>query len=346
MSISLESDPRFPAGGHAILSVSSQSDGRLEIYGPGREKWLSAAGWQTQRESIGPLQHEANPGGETRIFLPPEICNHVRGFEMLEITIGGVSGRVSWPQDVGVAEGSESGSKGEVLPRQPRRPVFVDSLDSAEVSSGQAEGDAPTEGVIPVTADESASPADKSPDTEVVEPESAPTDEPSQAEVDSDNQGKSRKNRLLLFALLGVAVLALAALAGWYLLRDRGGGSIEAECSAEVLTGQTDLAFERRFEQLKRCGSRATDDSMLSILEEGASTGHGYSLFEFGRIYDPDVTTDGPLQLTPSRSVAVRYYARASEAGVPEAGDALRSACARLDRSDAISASVYDAHCN
>jgi hypothetical protein len=357
MTLRILPDLDEPAGGYAWIVIPSGqitgADAPVALFDSYRERWLGPTtgtvvpvgdpNWQNERHEFGPYPVARGQDGD-RLRVGPEIVNQLEEYTQLEMTVGGVSAAVIWPDNV--------------LPRAGAAVLGkLISADRPTPSAGQTNlvGKAP----------ESSAPPPEEPPPPVVAEQAGP----------AENVAPKRRNLVPIIGLGALAAtVAIAALI--YVMSDRPSTTAAVvppveepvaevppepdpeptviadadTCSRETLM-ETAGGFDAVEAALSDCGADVSADTILFLIEEAALREDARALALFGALYDdaadePLARDIAGLRLRDDPGVAARYYARAVAAGSPVAAERLRAVCDRLAaRDDTLSRGAYDDHC-
>lgn len=99
----IEPDPAHPRGGYALISLNpgdvADPAVSLTIRNSFNDKYLGAAGWQSDKAFFGPYDVQVK-GDQAQFIVGSEIVNQIEEYTMLMIGIGDREYEVSWPDDV------------------------------------------------------------------------------------------------------------------------------------------------------------------------------------------------------------------------------------------------------
>lgn len=320
MQIDILPDPDRPLGGSALLrireGVGLSGTLSVSVFDRSKERWLADRAWQPVPVRFGPYPISHAADGAAEITVGAEIVDHVDEYAPLTIQIGDQSIDVDWPDTILLAPGA---------------PTLGGILGDEEPAAPLA-GDVETPTEVP------------EPPQQVEEPVKKPEDEPP-GPVDGGKTESAGGSKLPLWIAAAV-VAVLLAIAAWFFLpfedtnggQTAGGGTVVPE-EPTSMCDPSDLAtvsgpLSDRLALIAECGA-ARPDLAISVLERGADTGDAAALLAFGRLYD-DAQQDPLLEdtygidYTEKLNIAARYYARARDAGAPEAAAALSDVCARI----------------
>ncbi|MCF6231879.1 MAG: hypothetical protein L3J36_02065 [Rhodobacteraceae bacterium] len=363
MRLTIHSDPQEPTGGFAFLELpgGSLGTGRVmvgvfEVYG---SRWLGPSdadgdkveigdgNWQGERHEFGPYLVHAHDGADW-VRIGPEIVNKIEEYTPLRLTIGTLSEDVTWPDDVPPRAGA----------------AVLGGLQSTALGGGRGAGAAL---VGKAAAPEPEQPPEPAPPP--VPPELAPEPEPELDQtvifVPPKKTSKILWWLLLLLVLTGLAL----GVAWWFFWRQQpvlptgeppvaetgvetvepGTGEPASPCTRAALTTLAGFAATR--DAIRTCGDALSPDTVLSIVEDAASTGDKDALLLFGTLYD-GATVDARIEtviglsFADNPALAAEYYARAHEAGSAEAETRLGGVCALLaGATDVMAKGAFDDFC-
>lgn len=314
--ISIRPDPAHPRGGYAELSLSDESIAgettQVAVFDNYSERYLGEAGWQATKVMFGPYA-VAREGGQARVVIGPEIVNQIEEYANVKLVVGDASQDVSWPDEIVPAPGAAriGGIMSAALKEVPVQGTLTAKM--------------PEPGLVP-----------DAPDL-VTDPE--PKDQ-TEAAVEDPTGSKTG----MWIGL--VAMVALAAGIAYWLLNEGGptptpvtepaapiAEAPSDPCSIDVLQGLESFAAQAT--ALRGCGTSASADVALGLVERAAAAGNAEALLLFGTVYDgqsndPVIEDQIGLTFGDAPATAAEYYARAVEAGSPEAPDKLAALCERM----------------
>jgi hypothetical protein len=327
MSISVRPDPDHPLGGYALLEIDEslpQGPVSVSILDLAEDRYLGPKGWQQAPVALGPFEAR-DEGGKVVVPVGPGIVDNIDEYATLKLTVGGVSGQLSWP---------------DTIRTSPDR-VGLGGL-------GMLAGSAPAK----------AAPPPPPPPEPPVTPD-PPPEKPVDTGPETIDPVPEQPKSLLVPILLGLVLLAAIAGGAWYYLTQmqeeppveiveepepEPEPSVEepepappvqqAGCDAEGLAAAAALEPGPAFEAIAGCGADSDADRRLAIIERAAEAGVPAAIAMIGRWYDPAQADEvGSGFATRDAGQAARYYSEALEAGYEAAQPLLDAACAALDPS-------------
>ncbi|WP_425092550.1 hypothetical protein [Tropicimonas sp. S265A] len=358
--IDVRPDPAHPRGGYAVLSFDGASvpdeSVSVDVFDLYNELYLGKAGWQPERHSFGPYPVDRS-GGEAKVVLGPEVVDHLEEFATIRLTLGALSGDVSWPDDIVHSPKAATSDSAIKFGSGPAAPAVA-----APIKLREPEPETEPEVATPSQAEEDAPAA---PREEVLV-----TQDPKQTVAEEDGDKKGGLSLPLIIG--GVAVVAAIIAALLFLMPEEDVPVAEPEpapapipepepippvaaapdpCSDAELSAVASQGFAALGDALRGCGGSVSADVALGLVEGAVAEGDPAALAFFGTLYDSgqtDEIIENQIGLTlgdnPAR--AAEYYARAKDAGTAEADDLLAGVCrALLLRTDTLSISAREDHC-
>ena len=321
--IDIRPDRAHPRGGFAELTLKSdQIDGetaKIFLFDNYSERYLGEKGWQATRVMFGPYAI-TREGNVARVIIGPEIVNQIEEYATVRLTVGDVSQDISWPEDIVPAPGAAR--IGGISTGAAPTPVQKNEL-SAQLPS---EKQNPEPATTP-------------------EPETAPADpEPTQQPVkDIQKDEPSNSNKAMMWGIGVLIIAAIAAAVYFFMLKEPKPEEqpvkepeiavVQDTCGLEELRKLQGFAAQNA--ALRDCAGKASADTALALLEQGAAADDAEALRLFGVVYDGEVhddtmeTTIG-LTFTDAPATAADYYARSVAAGSQDAADNLSALCERM----------------
>ncbi|WP_227268348.1 flagellar basal body-associated FliL family protein [Roseobacter weihaiensis] len=318
--ISIRPDPAHPRGGYAELSLSDESlageTTQVAVFDNYSERYLGESGWQATKVMFGPYA-VLRESGQVRVVIGPEIVNQIEEYANVKLLVGDTSQDVSWPDEIVPAPGAAriGGIMGAALKDAP-----VQGTLTAKMPEPEPEPDAPDVVTDPEPMDQT--------DAAVEEPAGSKTG--------------------MWIGLVAMVLLA-AGIAYWFLNEadptpvaapaasvvtpDPVAEAPADPCGIDALQGLESFAAQAT--ALRGCGSSASADAALGLVERAAAAGDAEALLLFGTVYDgqstdPVIEDQIGLTFADVPATAAEYYARALEAGSQEAPDKLAALCARM----------------
>ena len=330
--ISVRPDPAHPRGGHAVLALAESAVAgettQVAVYDNYSERYLGEAGWQPTKVLFGPYQI-TREGGEARLVIGPEIVNQIEEYANVRLEVGNTSHDVAWPDEVVPAPGAAK--IGGIL-------------------AAGAKDDTP-KGTLTAQM-----PVDETPP----KPEPTPlTHEP----IPEPEEEKRSKSGLMIGLLVLVALAAAGAY--WFLSAEEPEQIAEPEpieepapvvvtaddpCTAEALRALE--GFDAQLTALRGCGSKASADAALGVVERAAASGSAEALTLFGTVYDGQASAaviEEQIGLTfgDIPATAAEYYSRAVAAGSEDAATRLQDLCTRMaDMTDTLARGAVADYCS
>lgn len=327
MVISIKSDPAHPRGGYAEVTLPEggtfEDEVQVTVFDNYSERYLGDAGWQASKVMFGPYML-ARSGGAPRLIIGPEIVNQIEEYANIKLTVQGVSQDISWPDDIVPAPGAAK----------------IGGIMSA---SAKPVGEAPA-----LTA--------TLPDPE---PEAGPPDAPEPTPEPNLQPAPAPGGIGKLVTAAVVIAVGSAALAYWFAFMQDELAPVETAvspaavesgpCSADQL-GALD-GFAAQASALRDCGTDASADVALGLVERAAAQNNPDALLLFGTVYDgavSDPVIEDSIGLTfgDVPATAAEYYARAVAAGSDAAAQNLEALCARMaDMTDTLTQGAVADYC-
>ena len=287
------------------------------------ERFLVGPGhWHPERHWFGPYSVEDNGS----ILLSTEIVNEIEEYTAIRISIGAQTATVEWPDTIVPSPGGKVAATVHTQNPITARPARV--KPESEPEPEQAHADATT----------------------AVDAALAKQDD-----VGSSGGKSLEEIPWLKWFLILLIVSALALVALWHFRYRQPAPEppvAEISCDFDGLTGTQQSMADLRA-ALTGCGAQADLDGAFVALEDRERASDPEALLVFGHLYNADHTdalfedTLG-IALPNDPADALRYYARAADAGHPEASQFVETMCASLYaqpvRSDT-DAAALQSHC-
>lgn len=364
----IEPNPRHPLGGHALIileAVSAGQDSEVTILREADGHYLGQHGWQAGATSLRPDAVRVD-GGNTILEVGPNFVDQIETYTRIRIELpsSGTRASATWPDDIVPSPGQAKAGAIHSLRREEASPAAPkprpEPPSEPEEEPADQDADLPVE--PPVERDERDDGTDnkggrtwlwvaiaaialaaalgfflwpKGLDEEADEPTVAETDEmPAPAPAPSEQPApEPAPAPTPVPAPIPEPPLETTAACSQERLRD----AIKLE-DAEAIAALTKL-FES-------CGPEDSPDVRFAAVEQAASRGHGPSLFQLGRWYDPAFSELEDSPLPPLPASAVRYYKQAADLGADGAAEALQQICALLTSSaDGTEKSAGEVYC-
>ncbi len=324
MSLVLHPDPQQPAGGFGFLELPSNSLPdmvTLAIKDAYSERWLTPVeemhaeignpNWQPQKAGFGPYQVLRHDGADW-VRIGPDIVNKLEEYTPLVIEVDGRAFSVTWPDTIAPRAGLAG--LGGLQTVQPK----------------------------PAPAPEPELKRPPEPDP-VVTPEPKVNGEP--------------RKRSMLWLWIIFLLLAAAGAAAWFWTREERVSlpinttpiSNNENCGLPALSVLG--GFAAQLDAVRECGRDVSPDTALKLIEDAAGADDPLALRVFGTLYDgdqldPRIENLVGLSFADDPARAVEYYARAVEAGDPQATSHVTATCDRLKgSSQTLEKGAYDDFC-